>query len=181
MEVDSRTGCAHYRSALNIVAIKFECCQTYYSCFYCHQVEADHSAHIWNRARFDEKGVLCGACGAEFDHPSVSGMPGGLSDLWIGLQSALRIALSFVLRDIGMTAVAMCSDPRLSRVTWGGPVIDRSRATRSAPQSDHEARARRTHDTSTWRAARVSTRDFSDRTMWLMASTSTRIIWVPHY
>jgi hypothetical protein len=31
--VDSRTGCAHYRSALDIVAIKFECCRTYYSCF----------------------------------------------------------------------------------------------------------------------------------------------------
>ena len=63
--VDSRTGCAHYRSALDIVAIKFECCQRYYSCFYCHQAEASHSARVWNRTRFDEKAVLCGACGTE--------------------------------------------------------------------------------------------------------------------
>ncbi len=63
--VDSRTGCAHYRSALDIVAIKFECCRTYYSCFYCHEAEADHSARTWSRAQFDRKAVLCGACGAE--------------------------------------------------------------------------------------------------------------------
>jgi len=62
---DSRTGCAHYRSALDIVAIKFECCRAYYSCFYCHEAEAGHSAGIWSRAQFDEKAVLCGACGAE--------------------------------------------------------------------------------------------------------------------
>ena len=63
--VDSRTGCAHYRSALDIVAIKFECCRTYYSCFYCHEAAAGHSARIWSRDRFDENAVLCGACGAE--------------------------------------------------------------------------------------------------------------------
>jgi uncharacterized CHY-type Zn-finger protein len=65
IEVDSRTGCAHYRSALDIVAIKFECCRTYYCCFHCHQAKAGHSASIWRRARFDEKAVLCGSCGAE--------------------------------------------------------------------------------------------------------------------
>jgi uncharacterized CHY-type Zn-finger protein len=63
--VDSRTGCAHYRSALDIVAIKFACCQTYYSCFYCHEAEAGHRVRIWGRAQLKEKAVLCGACGAE--------------------------------------------------------------------------------------------------------------------
>lgn len=63
--VDPRTGCAHYRSALDIVAIKFECCRTYYACFYCHEAEADHSARIWSRTSFDKKAVLCGACGGE--------------------------------------------------------------------------------------------------------------------
>lgn len=63
--LDSRTGCAHYRSTLDIVAIKFECCQTYYSCFYCHQAEAGHNASVWSRSRFDEKAILCGACGTQ--------------------------------------------------------------------------------------------------------------------
>jgi len=66
IEVDSRTGCAHYRSTLDIVAIKLACCRRYYSCFFCHQAEADHSARIWNRDQFGENAILCGACGTEF-------------------------------------------------------------------------------------------------------------------
>ena len=65
IDIDGRTGCAHYRSELDIIAIKFKCCLTYYSCFYCHQLEARHPARVWLQAEFDEKAVLCGACGAE--------------------------------------------------------------------------------------------------------------------
>jgi uncharacterized CHY-type Zn-finger protein len=65
VDVDSRTGCAHYRSALDIVAIKFNCCRTYYSCIYCHQAEADHAVRVWGRDQFGEKAILCGACGSE--------------------------------------------------------------------------------------------------------------------
>src|SRR5258708_4633606 len=65
IEIDTRTGCAHYRSELDIIAVKFNCCRTYYSCFYCHEREADHPAGIWPFAQFDEKAVLCGAGGAE--------------------------------------------------------------------------------------------------------------------
>jgi uncharacterized CHY-type Zn-finger protein len=65
LEIDGRTGCAHYRSELDIVAVKFNCCRTYYCCFYCHQLEAGHSARTWPKAEFEEKAVLCGACGSE--------------------------------------------------------------------------------------------------------------------
>lgn len=65
IDVDARTGCAHYRGALDIVAIKFNCCRTYYSCIYCHQARADHEARVWSRAQFGEKAILCGACGSE--------------------------------------------------------------------------------------------------------------------
>jgi uncharacterized CHY-type Zn-finger protein len=65
IEVDDRTGCSHYRSELDIVAVKFNCCRTYYSCFYCHELAASHLARIWPRAQFHEKAVLCGACGTE--------------------------------------------------------------------------------------------------------------------
>jgi len=65
VEIDSRTGCFHYRSAIDIVAIKFKCCQTYYSCFYCHQEETSHRAQTWSRSEFEEKAILCGACGTE--------------------------------------------------------------------------------------------------------------------
>ena len=65
IEIDGRTGCTHYRSDLDIIAVKFKCCRTYYSCFYCHELEAGHPARTWPKAEFDEKAVLCGACGAE--------------------------------------------------------------------------------------------------------------------
>jgi uncharacterized CHY-type Zn-finger protein len=32
IEIDARTGCAHYRSELDIIAVKFNCCRMYYSC-----------------------------------------------------------------------------------------------------------------------------------------------------
>lgn len=65
IDIDAFTGCEHYRSELDIIAIKFKCCLTYYSCFQCHQLEASHPAQIWPQTEFDEKAVLCGACGSE--------------------------------------------------------------------------------------------------------------------
>jgi uncharacterized CHY-type Zn-finger protein len=65
IDVDASTGCAHYRSDLDVIAVKFNCCQTYYSCFQCHELIAGHPARMWPRAEFDEKAVLCGACGTE--------------------------------------------------------------------------------------------------------------------
>jgi uncharacterized CHY-type Zn-finger protein len=63
--VDSQTRCAHYASALDIIAIKFPCCDTYYPCYQCHQEVADHPPQVWPRSRFHERAVLCGACGYE--------------------------------------------------------------------------------------------------------------------
>jgi uncharacterized CHY-type Zn-finger protein len=65
IEIDARTGCAHYRSELDIIAVKFNCCGTYYSCFSCHEMDAGHPARVWPLAQFDEKAVLCGACRTE--------------------------------------------------------------------------------------------------------------------
>lgn len=65
IEIDARTGCTHYRSELDIIAIKFDCCLTYYSCVHCHELEAGHPARIWPQAEFDEKAVLWGGCGTE--------------------------------------------------------------------------------------------------------------------
>ncbi len=50
VEIDGRTSCVHYRSELDII---------------CHELEAGHPHRTWPKAQFDEKAVLCGACGAE--------------------------------------------------------------------------------------------------------------------
>src|SRR5262245_57900890 len=63
MDVDPQTRCKHWRSKLDIIAIKFKCCGLWYACFECHTKLADHAPEIWPVNEFDEKAVLCGACG----------------------------------------------------------------------------------------------------------------------
>jgi uncharacterized CHY-type Zn-finger protein len=65
VDLDPQTRCAHYRSALDIVAIRMKCCGLYYACKDCHQALADHAIEVWPRAEWNRKSVLCGACGAE--------------------------------------------------------------------------------------------------------------------
>jgi uncharacterized CHY-type Zn-finger protein len=63
--VDAHTRCAHYHGPTDVVAIKFTCCDTFYSCHLCHQAVASHAPQVWPRARFNEPAVLCGACGSQ--------------------------------------------------------------------------------------------------------------------
>ncbi len=64
-DVGPKSECAHYHSELDIVAIRFKCCDTYFPCHRCHEALAGHSASVWPESEFDEKAVLCGACGTE--------------------------------------------------------------------------------------------------------------------
>ncbi|MFT4857470.1 MAG: putative CHY-type Zn-finger protein [Algoriphagus sp.] len=63
--VDQQTRCQHWHSDLDIIAIKFHCCDKYYPCFSCHEETADHSPSVWPKAEFDTKAILCGVCGTE--------------------------------------------------------------------------------------------------------------------
>lgn len=65
VEVDARTGCAHYRSALDIIALRLPCCGVWYACRACHDAQAGHAAEVWPEDRFGERAVLCGACRSE--------------------------------------------------------------------------------------------------------------------
>jgi len=65
LALDDETRCAHWRSPLDIVAIKMRCCGTYYACKDCHEALAGHRIEVWPRAEWAAPAVLCGACGAE--------------------------------------------------------------------------------------------------------------------
>ena len=65
VEVDAETRCAHYRSAVDIVAIKMKCCGVYYACRDCHVTLAGHEIAVWRHEEFAAKAILCGACGTE--------------------------------------------------------------------------------------------------------------------
>ena len=63
--VDEMTRCVHYRTPVDIIAIKFACCHEYYPCHLCHEETADHVARQWTRDERDQEAVLCGACRTE--------------------------------------------------------------------------------------------------------------------
>lgn len=63
--VDDMTRCVHYRTAVDIVAIRFACCGEYYPCHLCHEEDAGHSAEQWGLGERETTAVLCGACGTE--------------------------------------------------------------------------------------------------------------------
>lgn len=60
--VDGETRCAHWDSEVDVVALRFGCCETFYPCFRCHAETTTHEPEVWPRERFDEPAVLCGAC-----------------------------------------------------------------------------------------------------------------------
>lgn len=63
--VDDQTRCIHWHSPLDIIAIKFKCCNTYYACYDCHHEKADHLPEIWTKEERNEKAILCGVCKSE--------------------------------------------------------------------------------------------------------------------
>ena len=65
IDLDPQTRCAHYHSALDIIAIKMKCCGIYYACKDCHDTLADHAIQVWPHSEWDQPTVLCGACGQE--------------------------------------------------------------------------------------------------------------------
>jgi uncharacterized CHY-type Zn-finger protein len=65
INLDAQTRCVHYRSVVDIVAIKMKCCGIYYACKDCHEALAGHAFAVWPRGEWDARAVLCGACGVE--------------------------------------------------------------------------------------------------------------------
>jgi uncharacterized CHY-type Zn-finger protein len=63
--IDNETRCSHYHTDLDIIALKFKCCNTYYPCFSCHEEKAGHMATTWEVSEREEKAILCGVCGRE--------------------------------------------------------------------------------------------------------------------
>ena len=63
--VDEHTRCVHYGTRLDIIAIRFFCCDRYFPCHLCHSETTDHPAEQWPREQFDQPAILCGMCWSE--------------------------------------------------------------------------------------------------------------------
>lgn len=60
--LDDQSRCVHYGTPLDVVAIKFKCCQRYYACHRCHEEQESHTALVWDMSEFHYTAVLCGVC-----------------------------------------------------------------------------------------------------------------------
>jgi uncharacterized CHY-type Zn-finger protein len=65
IDLDPQTRCAHYRGAVDIIAIKMKCCNAYYACKDCHESLADHPIQVWPSREWDQLAILCGYCKTE--------------------------------------------------------------------------------------------------------------------
>jgi uncharacterized CHY-type Zn-finger protein len=65
IDLDAATRCAHYRTELDIIAIRMKCCGVYYACKECHEALAGHPIDVWPQSEWTQPAVLCGACGHE--------------------------------------------------------------------------------------------------------------------
>jgi uncharacterized CHY-type Zn-finger protein len=65
LELDPETRCAHWRSSLDVIAIRMRCCDRYYACHDCHDALEDHAVKVWPKAEWGQPAVLCGVCGHE--------------------------------------------------------------------------------------------------------------------
>lgn len=63
--VDDETRCEHYHSPLDVIAIKFKCCNEYYPCYECHKESVDHEAKVWPKEEWNTRAILCGVCRTE--------------------------------------------------------------------------------------------------------------------
>ncbi|MFM9872323.1 MAG: CHY zinc finger protein [Fimbriimonadaceae bacterium] len=63
LQIGAKTECEHWHSNLDVIAIKFPCCQEFYCCFDCHKSLADHPAKTWPTTDRDRLAILCGNCG----------------------------------------------------------------------------------------------------------------------
>lgn len=63
LDVDEQTRCRHWHSPVDVIAIKFACCEQYYACYDCHSELAGHPPQRWPKSSFaHEKVILCGVC-----------------------------------------------------------------------------------------------------------------------
>ena len=63
--IDDETRCVHYATEVDVIAIRFACCDRYYPCHSCHAETAGHEARVWPREQWGERAILCGVCGHE--------------------------------------------------------------------------------------------------------------------
>ncbi|AMY05467.1 hypothetical protein CD149_03815 [Staphylococcus condimenti] len=62
IDLDDETRCSHYHTPVDVVAMRFKCCDKYYACIHCHNECEDHEPIPWSKDEQDTLAVMCGVC-----------------------------------------------------------------------------------------------------------------------
>jgi uncharacterized CHY-type Zn-finger protein len=62
LSLTALTQCTHWKSPLDIIAIRHACCGKFYACISCHDALEEHTSSVWPLPQRDERAVFCGNC-----------------------------------------------------------------------------------------------------------------------
>ena len=62
ISVTEQTQCVHYHSEVDVVAVRFKCCDAFYACIRCHKELADHPPLPWSKSERETNAIYCGSC-----------------------------------------------------------------------------------------------------------------------
>jgi len=65
VDVDHVTRCAHWRSDVDIIALKAPCCSRWFACSDCHDAVMPHRLAKWRSDELEVQAILCGRCRAQ--------------------------------------------------------------------------------------------------------------------
>lgn len=104
--VDSQTRCVHYHSPLDVIAIRFKCCDKYFPCYQCHTCE---NVQRWDQSELDSgiPVILCGVCNSEltFQQYSQGGAACSVCQAKFNPRCLLHYHLYFNLAAAGIEQV----------------------------------------------------------------------------
>ena len=63
--VDKESRCEHWHGPLDVIALRFKCCNRYYACYECHQELVPHVTERYNINDETVPLVICGVCKLE--------------------------------------------------------------------------------------------------------------------
>ncbi len=99
IEVDEQTRCLHWRSALDVIAIKMKCCGIYYACKDCHEALSGHAIEVWPREEWGEPAVLCGVCKGEMTVAAYMESGYACPACGVGFNPGCRLHYRFYFED----------------------------------------------------------------------------------
>lgn len=71
--IDRNTRCKHWNLELDVIALKFKCCDRYYPCYLCHAENVEHEACRWLGQELSlVPMVVCGVCYHQYTYMEYS-------------------------------------------------------------------------------------------------------------